>query len=56
MTKRPYIKNNFNFKKNSTAHAVISLTRNIEKTIDNMSPGKYTSKTRQVETKPVWTL
>ena len=36
MTKRLYSKNNLDFKKkNSTAHAVISLTENTEKAIDN---------------------
>ena len=35
MTQRFYRKNNFDFKKNSTAHAVISLIENIEKPIDN---------------------
>ena len=35
MTKRFYTKNNLDFKKFSTAHAVISLIENIEKAIDN---------------------
>ena len=36
MTKKLYTKNNLDFKKkNSTAHAVISLIENIEKAIDN---------------------
>ena len=36
MTRRFYTKNNLDLKKkNSTAHAVISLIENIEKVIDN---------------------
>ena len=36
MTKRFYIKNNLDFKKNfSTVHAVIRLLENAEKAIDN---------------------